>query len=136
MKHTNDGPCVSCEAKLEKACPTMVYWFDIMKEANPTAHISWSWRGEMEQNQMFADGKSRQKWPESKHNVMDDNFNPKSEALDIFELLSDGKASFELPFYEKIAEETKEWGFPIRWGGTFKTIKDYNHFEVVWGEKP
>ena len=41
------------------------------------------WRGEKEQNQAVADGASETPWPRSKHNVLDDEGNPCSDAVDV-----------------------------------------------------
>ncbi len=41
------------------------------------------WRGEAEQNQAVADGASETPWPRSKHNVLDDKGNPRSDAVDV-----------------------------------------------------
>jgi peptidoglycan L-alanyl-D-glutamate endopeptidase CwlK len=41
------------------------------------------WRGEAAQNQAVADKASKTPWPRSKHNVLDDNGEPCSDAVDV-----------------------------------------------------
>ncbi len=40
------------------------------------------WRGEEVQNKAFADGNSGKEWPDSKHNLLDANGEPLSDAVD------------------------------------------------------
>lgn len=47
----------------------------------------------------------------------------------------EGAISWEWDLYEQIAEAfyraADELGIPIRWGGTFETLKDGAHFELI-----
>lgn len=128
-KHFNGDACEVCAAKLIHAHPSMVSWFCWVRGAFPSAHVSWSFRGQEDQNKLFESHRTLLRWPESKHNFLVDGV-PQSKALDLFELREDGKAYFEEQFFKRIAEATKAQGLPIRWGGTFKNFKDTPHFEL------
>lgn len=58
-------------------------------------------------------------------------------AVDVMAYIG-GKGSWETCFYEKIADAVfqaaAELGIAIVWGGNWKTLKDYGHFELsrVW----
>lgn len=125
MSHANGLLCERCASKLLQAHPIMSDWFKFVKTKFSSAHISWSFRDEKNQNEAFEKGLSKLKWPDSMHNKMG------SRALDLFELGEDGKAYFHSDWYQKINEETLNAALPIRWGGTFKTFKDMDHFEMV-----
>lgn len=82
-------------------------------------------RNKEEQNNAFAEGKSKLKWPESKHNK-----NP-SLAVDI--------APYPIDWndIDKFKELNKRMQIAagklkinLQWGGTF-TFKDYDHWEIV-----
>ncbi len=133
IKHTPEAPCPSCERKLELSNQAMVSWFHWVKSFFPQAHISWSFRDQETQNSLLAAHLSEQPWPTSKHNKLDLQGNPCSEALDLFELLDTGAARFAPGFYEDIYNLTKKEKLPIRWGGNFEHLKDYNHFELLEG---
>ncbi len=131
IKHSNDGECLRCKEKLMQACPIMVSWFAYIKASNPEAHISWSYRNEEEQNKMVEENKSKKTWPSSKHNTLDENGQPSSQALDIFQLLDDGGAKFSTSWYHKINDETLAAKLPITWGGNYITLRDYCHFQTI-----
>ena len=46
--------------------------------------VRWGWRGEKDQNGFVAAGTSRTRWPNSKHNNVDDDGNPESLAFDAY----------------------------------------------------
>src|SRR4051812_40172354 len=113
--HINDLECPLCAEKLTTADPKIADWFLVIKKEFPVAHISWAYRGKVEQDRMVAEGKSRTKYPRSKHNVERDGM-PCSQALDLFEL-KDGKALFDRSFYLSINKYSRKLGYLIKWGG-------------------
>lgn len=124
-KHTNDAVCPLCEEKLRDADSVIADWFrNQVKPKWPTAHISWAYRGEAEQNKAYELGYSKAKYPNSLHNL-----NP-SRALDLFEL-DEGKAKFNPLFFAAINEMNEKLKIKIRWGGKFKKLADYSHFELA-----
>lgn len=88
-------------------------------------------RGEKEQNEAYAAGNSKLKWPNSKHNKVP------SEAVDIvpYPVHWEDTSQFEamghvvLQSWEEIPEEDRQ-GWELVWGKTFKGLVDYPHFEI------
>lgn len=133
--HVPGRVCPGCEKKLEEADPRLAAWFhDYVKPQFPDAHISCAWRGQLDQDRAYLEGKSRLKFPKSKHNRISDG-KPASLALDLFRLLPDGKAEFPPGFYFQIAEVVRENKVPIEWGGDWraKGFTDMPHFEIKTG---
>lgn len=127
-----DGPiCPGCETKLKDAHPIISEWFrEHVKPKHLDCHISCSFRGEKDQNEAKALGKSQLAWPLSAHNKSDDQGNPCAIALDLFELASNGMAVWRYKYFREIAQECEGLDISIRWGGTFKSLGDYCHFEL------
>ena len=129
--HHQDGViCRLCEEKLKHAHPKLVKWFQAIKEEFHEAHISCSYRSKEDQVQCYANGKSRLKYPHSKHNRCDSKGSPSSHALDIFEL-KDYKAHFDHSFFKSIAEHSATIQAGIVWGGKFYGFVDHVHFEIA-----
>ena len=82
-------------------------------------------RGEEEQNQAFASGKSKLKWPESKHNKVP------SRAVDIAPFPIDWSDTERfLRMAAVVLEKATQVGVPLRWGGNWKNFQDMPHFEL------
>lgn len=130
-RHHNDGPeCHLCNGMLRDAHPYLQEWWKRVKAAHESAHLSCVWRGASDQNKAYLDGKSRARWPHSKHNVTTPKGEPYSLALDVFQIDADGVARFSWLFYKLIDKENREAREPIIWGGNFKAISDGCHFEL------
>lgn len=126
--------CPLCTLKLTECEPILTVVFSQMRSIEMGVHISCGWRGEKEQTDAYNSGKSKLRWPYSKHNVLDSEGNKKSRAIDIFFLDKNGKARFYSEWCEIIWESLKPTTRDIlRWGGDFK---DYLHFELKTGYKP
>jgi len=82
-------------------------------------------RGKTAQDKAFAEGKSKVKWPNSKHNK-----NP-SLAFDATPVPLDWKdtASFHA-MAKTMKEAAHKLKITIRWGGDFKNFFDGPHFEL------
>jgi peptidoglycan L-alanyl-D-glutamate endopeptidase CwlK len=89
-------------------------------------------RGEKEQNEAYASGNSKLKWPQSKHNKKP------SEAVDVapwpidWQDISRFKQLSEVVIEEwknLDAEDTEGW--KLEWGGNWTQLKDYPHFQIV-----
>lgn len=130
MIHQITGECHGCKDKLLGVHIALFDWFYWLKEEYPQIHISCGFRGEKEQNEVFAAGKSRLKWPRSMHNKTLDDI-PCSQAIDLFRIDEFGKAHFEEALYREIIEKTLREGYPIEWGGNFVTLKDFVHFQLI-----
>ena len=89
-------------------------------------------RGEKEQNEAYASGNSKLKWPQSKHNKKP------SEAVDIVPYPVDWNdiKRFEtlgqivLQTWETDVAEEDRVGWELVWGKNFKGLVDYPHFEL------
>lgn len=128
-KHGAGPVCYLCKDKLAVTDLKLVDWFTWLKTIFPDVHIAHSFRNEFEQFRLYNEGKSKLKFPNSKHNYIDPNGRPCSRALDIFMLIG-GEALFSKPFYQFVWEITQKHSFPMEWGGNFKSLSDYNHFEL------
>lgn len=132
-KHTNSTPtCASCEKKLLQAHPLLAEWFrDKIKPNYPDCHISWSYRGQADQEKAFIERKSALRFPLSMHNKSDDQGNPCSLALDLFELDYHGMACWHWKYFRDIATFCEKENMPIFWGGHWKKLGDFDHFQLV-----
>jgi hypothetical protein len=129
LHHTDDPVCPLCEAKLQQAHSYLQGFFREKKKKYSNLHVSWSFRNKVEQEQAYLDGKTRAHFPKSPHNKMKDG-KPCAEALDLFQIDEDGVARFSPLFYVKLSHECEEDKLPIVWGGNFKKLHDYDHFEL------
>lgn len=132
LHHNSDPSCPLCEDKLTRAHSDLVRWFQSVKFMHPDVHISWSYRGEQDQEQAFLDGKSKLHYPNSAHNKTDENGNPCSRALDLFQINEDNQAIFNPGFYARLSSE--EHGVSVLWGGRWKTMGDYDHWQMITEE--
>lgn len=91
-------------------------------------------RGEEIQNEAFRTGKSKQKWPTSKHNTLP------SKAIDIVPYPVDWNDSSKFYYMAGVAKGiAHDLGIKLRWGGDwdmdtdFKDQKfnDLSHFELL-----
>lgn len=132
MKHANGvAACPSCEDKLKDAHPDIAAWFrEKVKPRHKDCHISWSFRGKDDQEKAFLDGKTRLHFPLSAHNKSDDQGNPCSLALDLFELDYNGQACWSWDYFRLIADEAQASHAPIFWGGNWAKLGDFDHFEL------
>lgn len=129
--HTQNKVCPLCEEKLATAHPYLREWFtQKVKPKFPQAHVSWTYRGKADQDAFFGVGKTKLKWPDSKHNATKDGA-PCARALDLFELMQDNRARFSPAFYVSINAQNESEGAPIKWGGKFKNFGDGDHFELL-----
>jgi peptidoglycan L-alanyl-D-glutamate endopeptidase CwlK len=86
-------------------------------------------RGMAEQNRAYAEGKSKLKFPQSKHNstpAMAFDFAPwPLDWTDITSFIEVGEHILQT--FEQMPQST-EWD--INWGGNWKRFKDYPHIEI------
>lgn len=115
----------------------MATWFRWIKDKYEDLHISESFRNEVNQNQDVLTGKSKLKWPLSRHNHMEGG-KPASLALDVFRLNGDGVAKFERSYYQELINDTinrLQFSY-IRWGGNYHGFPDLPHFETLLADIP
>lgn len=100
---------------------------EVSKEVNIT--ILCGHRNQEDQDRAFAEGKSKLKWPKSRHN------STPSEAVDaaIYPVNWNDIESFK-----KLAVEMKaaaqRVNVEIEWGGDWVNFKDYPHFQLKKGK--
>lgn len=121
--HSSDPICALCEEKLAACKVELINWFHAIKSKNPSVHISWGYRDQASQEEVFSDGKSHLKFPTSAHNKIP------SFAIDIFQINDAGKAVFDPAFCAMLAADIKAQGLPFIWGGNFRSIGDSGHFQ-------
>ena len=82
-------------------------------------------RNEADQNKAFADGKSKLKWPDSKHNTSP------SKAVDVVPYPVDwlNIRSFER-LNMVVNRKAIDLGIGIDWGGDWKKFRDYPHYQL------
>lgn len=94
-------------------------------------------RGEQEQNKLYEEGRTKVKFPNSKHNITP------SMAIDIAPYPIDWNNADRFHKLAKVVfEAAEELGLNIRWGGdwdkdgdtTDQTFNDLPHFELYWGK--
>lgn len=123
-RHTKDPVCPLCQEKMALAHPTLQEWWKKIKAEFPDAHVSWTFRDKEMQELFFEDGRTRCRWPNSKHN------RKPAEAMDLFQLRPDGMAAWQRAYFVKIAEWLKAQNCPLQWSGTWTTFREYDHFEI------
>lgn len=109
---------------------------DVLEEAIKYVDFSivWGHRDMEAQNAAFNQGKSRNRWPTSKHNSFPSN------AVDIVPYPNGYNATyskfFELSSY--ILAIASQQGVPLKWGGHWKNYtgqgendRDWAHFEIM-----
>jgi peptidoglycan L-alanyl-D-glutamate endopeptidase CwlK len=114
----------SSKSRLDTCHPSLRDLFTaVLKRRDIT--IACGYRGPVEQDKAYADGKSQLKWPQSKHNQYP------SRAVDVVpypELWSSEEALQDLSVI--IKEEAVRLGINVTWGGDWHSFKDLPHWEL------
>lgn len=123
-KHRNNGKCEKCEELITEkgVCYTLREWFTDLQEKNPQVHVSCAYRGKEAQEAAVERGASNAHYGESAHNYIP------SAALDLFRLTDEGKAEWDVEWYEE--EIAPHIGSNLNWGGRWD-FKDYPHVELT-----
>ena len=124
--HTSDPQCPLCDYKLTQAHDVLRDWFNThVKPQYPDAHVSWSYRNKQDQDRCLAENKTRLEFPMSKHNQIP------SLAIDLFEIDQAGHGVWNPKFFVALNEYNEGNGFPIGWGGRWRSLGDGDHFELM-----
>lgn len=116
--------CPLCEAKLLQAHGDLVKWFhEVVKPNFPDMHVSCSYRDKEAQEAACQQGLSRLEYPKSAHNKLP------SHALDLFQQI-DGRGVWNPSVYGKLNDISMTKGYPLLWGASFKSLGDYDHFQL------
>jgi peptidoglycan L-alanyl-D-glutamate endopeptidase CwlK len=121
-------------------CPELrAIYFKIMDECEKVGldvHCCCTWRSVAEQMEMFNKGASKRKV--GPHNYKDANGNPNSKAFDFYIIDKFGKVTWSTtadtnqdghPDYIQVGEIGKKYG--LEFGGDWKTLKDYDHLQLM-----
>jgi hypothetical protein len=82
-------------------------------------------RGKEKQDRMVEEGKSKTKWPRSKHNTLP------SKAVDVMPYPIDWNDMERLQEFASIVKKTaKRMNIKIKWGGDFESFFDGPHWEL------
>lgn len=152
-----DGRCVGCLAKLSQVHPYLQEWFwEHVIRFYKTAHVSWGYRGQLDQNACVATGSSRLPWPASAHNARvaidpslpfdpsneaDPNSKPYARALDVFQI-SPGSgengptAVYSSVFFFALYQDIEQAGLKLLWGGKWPDLGDRDHIQIMPGIEP
>jgi len=114
-----------------EAHPRLTECFKAIKEQFKDIHVSQVWRGQVDQDNDYKDGKSRLKWPNSQHNCMYSN-KPRSRAIDVFQLLPSAQALWPQRYFREISDWCIQSHLPLMWGGNWITFKDFDHFVMCF----
>lgn len=108
----------TCDPRLQKVAHEAIKHFDFT--------VIEGHRGKEAQDKAVKEGKSKAKWPTSKHN------SKPSLAFDATPVPLDwnNKASFDA-MAKAMKAAAKTVGVPIKWGGDFKNFYDGPHFELA-----
>lgn len=126
MKHVYEPgvECPLCESKLNDAHETLRGAFKLIKFKFPDVHISCTYRSKEEQDIAWSQGRSKARWPSSKHNCKP------ARAMDLFKLRADKVPAWPLEYFRQIADYLVEMKAGIFWGGRFQSFIDGPHFEI------
>lgn len=127
--HTHAPICPGCEEKLIQVYSYMQQWFRKIKFLYSTAHVSWGYRDQADQEIAFQAGRSHDHFPNSPHNRTNDQGEPESYAIDLFELTLDGRGKWDPRFFNTLNDYNRQNKEPIIWGGNFKSLGDMDHFQ-------
>lgn len=108
----------TCDKRLQDICYEVIKHYDF--------RVICGYRNKVDQDQAIKAGVSNTPWPTSRHN------SSPSQAVDIapFPINWEDIGRFkELAQHMQFAAD--KLGIKIRWGGNFKTFKDYPHFELA-----
>ena len=115
----------TCHPLLQEVCNEAIKDYDFM--------VVYGHREEADQNEAYATGRSKLKWPNSKHN------STPSIAVDLAPVkYVDGKATIpwnDIPEFRRMAMHimnvANNKGISLEWGGSWVSFKDYPHFQLT-----
>ena len=126
---SNEKPtCPRCQSFLSGLSFVMQDFYLWVVKNYPDMHIAQGARSEVDQHSDFLSGKSKLDWPKSAHNNTKDGL-PFSEAIDLFVLGANGDAEFPISRYQDLYNMAIMANQPVEWGGSWTTLKDYDHFQ-------
>jgi peptidoglycan L-alanyl-D-glutamate endopeptidase CwlK len=125
MSHISQVRLATCDKRLQQVVLAVFQRMDFV--------VLCGFRNERDQNDAFEQGRSKVKWPNSRHN------RSPSKAVDLAPLPIDWKDTTRFKELAAIMiEEAQRLGIKLRWGGDFNQnglpddrFVDMPHFEIV-----
>jgi len=118
--------------RIEDLCPELqpiaLKFVEQCAEAGIDAMIYCTWRGDDEQNKAVAEGKSKLKFPNSKHNCVDSEGKPASRAFDAVPMQGNNCLWRDVSKYNRMGKIARDLG--LEWGGDWKSFPDKPHFQL------
>lgn len=100
---------------------------EVSKEVN--CSILCGHRGQEDQDKAYSEGKSKLRWPNSRHNTFP------SEAVDLAPFPCDwGNIKSFKDLAVKVKEAAERVNVEIEWGGDWSSFRDYPHFQLKKGK--
>jgi len=107
----------TCDERLQRVMKVVIRHIDIS--------VIWGHRGKEAQNKAYMDGKSRLKFPNSKHNKIP------SLAIDVAPYPIDWNDIERFDDMGRIIMAVADgMNIDLEWGGNWRSFKDYPHFQV------
>ncbi len=99
-------------------------FFELIKDTD--CSITCGFRGQAEQDAAYADGFSKLKWPNGRHNKLP------SLAVDVIPYPFNGWQDEEQfkDFAAKVKSKADELGIEVTWGGDWRGFKDLPHWQI------
>lgn len=127
--HRPGASCQGCDARMREGHPVLKQLWESVKKQFPSAHMSWVWRNKAQQLHFMRQDHSKLLWPNSQHNKLC-NGEPCSRAFDLFSLNDRGAAMWDPGYMRDVWKWVQHTKLPVRWGGAWTKLGDYNHFEL------
>ena len=131
-------------AKLNTCHPLLAQVAERALELSPyDITIVWGGRTQAEQNALFESGASYARFPDSKHNVLGDDGEMRSEAIDFAPWVASRVPWNDTHVFAVVAgaffAAAAEIGVSLRWGGDWdgdgstedQTLLDWGHIEMI-----
>ena len=130
--HQNGSFCQLCEEKILTLDPRLQPWARHFKQTFPDGHLSWGFRDEENQNRFFDEGKTRARWPNSKHNRMDGSGKPAAQAFDLFRIRPDGVPEWRAEYCMEVWTELQAVSPQglLEWAGNWTGFRELDHIQL------
>ena len=112
----------TCDARLRAVCHAAIAEVDFV--------VVCGHRDQAEQERVYVEGKSRVRWPDSRHNSLP------SLAVDLAPCDARGRIDWQdIAAFKAlavvVAARARDLGVSIEWGGDWARFRDYPHFQVT-----
>jgi peptidoglycan L-alanyl-D-glutamate endopeptidase CwlK len=117
FSETSRSKLATCDERIQLICNEVIKNFDFS--------VLCGHRDKESQNEAYKAGNSQLRWPDSKHNKLP------SLAVDLAPYPTDWKNIAQFGgLWGQIMQAAYSNGLDVIWGGNWKQLKDYGHFEL------